>query len=290
MTEQSTGDVVPERRNAVGPKSSMWMDPAQDPRFAAGAELEGERVRLLDYLRACRLALELKCAGLDAEQLARRSVPPSTMSLLGRRCRRRPGVPLGTRQTLAQGAAGQRLHAAAARRRRPRHGASGSAGPGPRPERPPRRAAPPRPRATGAARQPGQPQAPCPRPRRPGTSRHPSRTPPAADAMTGKPGQVPGVPPQSTRYRNRCRSLAGEADIAEQCGAVHDVERFAGLVAASGAEGRQPQPGQPIQVGDAVHRADPAAGDCDRDERHRPSPDRDQHPGHTVDEHRGEVG
>jgi uncharacterized damage-inducible protein DinB len=37
----------------------------------------------LDYLRACRLALELKCAGLDAEQLARRSVPPSTMSLLG---------------------------------------------------------------------------------------------------------------------------------------------------------------------------------------------------------------
>ena len=30
-----------------------------------------------------RLALELKCAGLDAEQLARRSVPPSTMSLLG---------------------------------------------------------------------------------------------------------------------------------------------------------------------------------------------------------------
>jgi hypothetical protein len=34
-------------------------------------------------LRAYRLALELKCAGLDAEQLARRSVPPSTMSLLG---------------------------------------------------------------------------------------------------------------------------------------------------------------------------------------------------------------
>jgi uncharacterized damage-inducible protein DinB len=83
VTEQSTGDVVPERWNAVGPKSNMWMDPAQDPRFAAGAELEGERATLLDYLRAYRLALELKCAGLDAEQLARRSVPPSTMSLLG---------------------------------------------------------------------------------------------------------------------------------------------------------------------------------------------------------------
>ena len=83
MTEQSTGDAVPERWNADGPKSSMWMDPAQDPRFAAGAELDGERATLLDYLRAYRLALELKCAGLDAEQLARRSVPPSTMSLLG---------------------------------------------------------------------------------------------------------------------------------------------------------------------------------------------------------------
>jgi hypothetical protein len=27
----------------------MWMDPAQDPRFAAGAELAGERATLLDY-------------------------------------------------------------------------------------------------------------------------------------------------------------------------------------------------------------------------------------------------
>jgi hypothetical protein len=61
----------------------MGMDPAQDPRFAAGAELDGEQAALLDYLRACRLALELKRAGLDAEQLARRPVPPSTMSLPG---------------------------------------------------------------------------------------------------------------------------------------------------------------------------------------------------------------
>jgi uncharacterized damage-inducible protein DinB len=38
---------------------------------------------LLDYLRRYRLTLEMKCANLDAEQLARRSVPPSTMSLLG---------------------------------------------------------------------------------------------------------------------------------------------------------------------------------------------------------------
>ncbi len=54
MTEQSTEDVVPERWNAAGPKSDVWMDPAQDPRFAAGTELEGERATLLDYLRAYR--------------------------------------------------------------------------------------------------------------------------------------------------------------------------------------------------------------------------------------------
>ena len=76
-------EMVPERWNAAGADSSMWMDTAQDPRFGADAELEGERATLLEYLRAYRLTLEMKCAGLDAAQLARRSVPPSTMSLLG---------------------------------------------------------------------------------------------------------------------------------------------------------------------------------------------------------------
>jgi uncharacterized damage-inducible protein DinB len=61
----------------------MWMDAAQDPRFAADTQLEGERATLLDYLRGYRLTMEMKCAGLDPAQLARRSVPPSTMSLLG---------------------------------------------------------------------------------------------------------------------------------------------------------------------------------------------------------------
>jgi uncharacterized damage-inducible protein DinB len=83
MTNESNEDALPERWNAVGPTSNMWMDPAQDPRFAAGPELVGERATLLDYLRAYRIALEMKCDGLDAEQLARRSVPPSPMSLLG---------------------------------------------------------------------------------------------------------------------------------------------------------------------------------------------------------------
>jgi len=83
MTDQSTGDTLPERWNALAPTSNMWMDPAADPRFEGPSELHGERETLLDYLRAYRLAMEMKCAGLDAEQLARRSVPPSTMSLLG---------------------------------------------------------------------------------------------------------------------------------------------------------------------------------------------------------------
>ncbi len=83
MTSQSTGDAPPERWNAVGQNSEMWMDPAADPRFAPPGELHGERETMLDYLRAYRLGMEMKCDGLDAEQLARRSVPPSTMSLLG---------------------------------------------------------------------------------------------------------------------------------------------------------------------------------------------------------------
>jgi uncharacterized damage-inducible protein DinB len=60
----------------------MWLDPADDPRDT-GTPLTDERSTLAEYLHAYRLTLELKCADLDAEQLARRSVPPSTMSLLG---------------------------------------------------------------------------------------------------------------------------------------------------------------------------------------------------------------
>jgi uncharacterized damage-inducible protein DinB len=60
----------------------MWVDPQEDPRDT-GAELPDERSVLTGYLRSYRLTLEMKCAGLDAGQLARRSVPPSTMSLLG---------------------------------------------------------------------------------------------------------------------------------------------------------------------------------------------------------------
>ncbi|WP_036964275.1 DinB family protein [Promicromonospora kroppenstedtii] len=60
----------------------MWTDPDDDPR-ETDTSVTDERSMLLEYLRYYRLTLEMKCAGLDAEQLARRSAPPSTMSLLG---------------------------------------------------------------------------------------------------------------------------------------------------------------------------------------------------------------
>jgi hypothetical protein len=44
---------------------------------------QGERATLVGYLRDQRLTLELKCSGLDAANLARRSVAPSNLSLLG---------------------------------------------------------------------------------------------------------------------------------------------------------------------------------------------------------------
>lgn len=43
----------------------------------------GELATLRHWLADVRASLERKTAGLDAEQLARRSVPPSTLSLLG---------------------------------------------------------------------------------------------------------------------------------------------------------------------------------------------------------------
>jgi uncharacterized damage-inducible protein DinB len=42
-----------------------------------------ERASLTGFLDYQRATFEWKCSGLDAEQLARRAMPPSTMSLLG---------------------------------------------------------------------------------------------------------------------------------------------------------------------------------------------------------------
>jgi len=60
----------------------MWVDPENDPRDSDASVL-GEKANAVAYLERFRMTLEMKCDGLDAEQLARRSVPPSTMSLLG---------------------------------------------------------------------------------------------------------------------------------------------------------------------------------------------------------------
>ena len=63
-------------------KSDMWLDPEdQDPRTTGNPQ--GEKATYVEYLANYRLTLGLKCDGLTPEQLATRSVPPSTMSLLG---------------------------------------------------------------------------------------------------------------------------------------------------------------------------------------------------------------
>ena len=63
-------------------RADVFVDFESDPRGeppTTGEELE----TLIGFLRWQRETLELKCAGLTPEQLARRSVEPSTMSLLG---------------------------------------------------------------------------------------------------------------------------------------------------------------------------------------------------------------
>ncbi len=59
----------------------MFVHPDDDPRTDGG--FKGERATLTGFLRDQRLTLELNCSGLDAAALARRSVEPSNLSLLG---------------------------------------------------------------------------------------------------------------------------------------------------------------------------------------------------------------
>jgi uncharacterized damage-inducible protein DinB len=63
-------------------RADLFLDPYSDPR-EGGPRLGDERTTLNEFLRCQRLTLQLKCDGLDAGQLARRAVEPSTMSLLG---------------------------------------------------------------------------------------------------------------------------------------------------------------------------------------------------------------
>jgi uncharacterized damage-inducible protein DinB len=71
-------DIPTERRFGW---SNLFVAPDEDPRSEATSV--GERATLIDFLTGCRQTLELKCQGLDAEQIARRSAPPSNLSLLG---------------------------------------------------------------------------------------------------------------------------------------------------------------------------------------------------------------
>ena len=74
---------VPARWSQATVYPDMWADPNDDPRNSEGVSPDGELATLEDYITHYRMTLRMKCEGLNAEQLARRSVPPSTMSLLG---------------------------------------------------------------------------------------------------------------------------------------------------------------------------------------------------------------
>jgi uncharacterized damage-inducible protein DinB len=58
-----------------------WTTPDLDPR-TYGTPV-GELATYREYLSNYRLTIRMKCDDLGADELARRSVPPSTMSLLG---------------------------------------------------------------------------------------------------------------------------------------------------------------------------------------------------------------
>ncbi|MEV0523248.1 DUF664 domain-containing protein [Streptomyces sp. NPDC050439] len=73
----------PERWTQATTYPDMWADPEDDPRNSDGVSPDGELATLQDFLTSYRMTLKMKCEGLDPEQLARRSVPPSTLSLLG---------------------------------------------------------------------------------------------------------------------------------------------------------------------------------------------------------------
>jgi uncharacterized damage-inducible protein DinB len=63
-------------------RADMFVDLDNDPRVDAPPRGD-ERATLLGFLRWHRATLALKCAGLDAAELARQALPPSTLSLLG---------------------------------------------------------------------------------------------------------------------------------------------------------------------------------------------------------------
>lgn len=63
------------------PRAELFTGPTPDRRFT-GPATGDERLLLMGFLADQRATLELKCSGLGAE-LSRRTVEPSTLSLLG---------------------------------------------------------------------------------------------------------------------------------------------------------------------------------------------------------------
>ena len=74
--EQQQDDI-----NPVG-YDSLWLPEEEDPRRQDEKPV-GELATYRDYLHFYRLTLELKCQDLGPEDLAKQSVKPSEMSLLG---------------------------------------------------------------------------------------------------------------------------------------------------------------------------------------------------------------
>ena len=68
---------------AASPDRPILPDPAEDPRAEWASLTPGEREALDGWLDFYRESVLVKIAGLSAEQLAVRSVPPSAMSPLG---------------------------------------------------------------------------------------------------------------------------------------------------------------------------------------------------------------
>ncbi len=60
----------------------MWVHEDDDPRADGGWD-NNERAILAGSLSDRRLTLKMKCDGLSVEQMARQSVPPSDLSLVG---------------------------------------------------------------------------------------------------------------------------------------------------------------------------------------------------------------
>jgi uncharacterized damage-inducible protein DinB len=77
--EQTDEHNLPERNWGW---RDMFVHEDDDPR-ADGNWENTERGVLLGFLSDRRLTLEMKCMGLNADQLASRAVPPSDLSLLG---------------------------------------------------------------------------------------------------------------------------------------------------------------------------------------------------------------